>query len=408
MTDSPAEVRNGEAGARRVSWVELYFDLVFVFAVGQAAHTAVADPTWHGVGVMFGLFVTLWWTWIGFVLLYNRHGEDSPGRRLVVLAGTVPCAIAAVEAHDAYTGRTASFALALATTRLLLAFAFAYVSERTPDSRPVALGYLASALLLGVSAAVPAPWRYVLWGVALAQEAGMLLLGGIAGRTHGFLARLVPLRRPPTEATHPGDTTSRPEPVNAEHLAERFGLFVIILLGEIVISVGGSAIGAGHRGVHYWIGLCGGLVMAAALWWVYFTSAAGIDENVLLRSGGNPATAYALYAGGHLIPASALLAVAAGFSLGIGDDPPRASGWLIAAGLTGFVFGTRAVAIRATTLRAWAGRLVVAAGTVCLALLQPLITTTGVLVLATACAVVAALYVSSRDSAGPGGRGRTG
>jgi Bacterial low temperature requirement A protein (LtrA) len=51
---------------KRVSWVELYLDLVFVLAVGQS------------VCIALGLFVTLWWTWVGFTVLYNRHGDDEP------------------------------------------------------------------------------------------------------------------------------------------------------------------------------------------------------------------------------------------------------------------------------------------------------------------------------------------
>ena len=84
---------DGEAEGKRVSWVELYFDLIFVFAVGQAAHVIVVDPDWSGIGTALGLFVTLWWSWIGFVVLYNRHGEDRASRRLFLLAGSVPCAV---------------------------------------------------------------------------------------------------------------------------------------------------------------------------------------------------------------------------------------------------------------------------------------------------------------------------
>src|SRR5215468_10935206 len=107
---------------KRVSWVELYFDLIFVFAIGQSAHVIVAEPRWHGVWTAVGLFVSLWWTWIGFVVLYNRHGAESAPHRLVVLAGTIPCAVAAIELHGAATdGHLAGFAWALAGTRAILA-----------------------------------------------------------------------------------------------------------------------------------------------------------------------------------------------------------------------------------------------------------------------------------------------
>jgi low temperature requirement protein LtrA len=110
-----------ETVGKRVSWVELYFDLIFVFAVGQTTHIMEVDPRWSGFGRALGLFVPLWWAWVGFVVLYNRHGEDRAAQRLFVLAGTLPCAVAAVETHAAADGHGTVFVLALAGVRLVLA-----------------------------------------------------------------------------------------------------------------------------------------------------------------------------------------------------------------------------------------------------------------------------------------------
>src|SRR5262249_46781533 len=99
---------------KRVSFVELYFDLIFVFAARQTAHVMIEHPDWRGVAPSLGLFVPVWWTWIGFVMLYNLRGEDRTTHRLLVLAGTLPCAVAAVELHGSTGGNTAGFALALA------------------------------------------------------------------------------------------------------------------------------------------------------------------------------------------------------------------------------------------------------------------------------------------------------
>ena len=62
---------------KRVSWVELYLDLVFVLAVAQLAHLIVAEPEMRSVWIALGLFFTLWWTWVGFAVLYNRQSADS-------------------------------------------------------------------------------------------------------------------------------------------------------------------------------------------------------------------------------------------------------------------------------------------------------------------------------------------
>src|SRR5262249_50962157 len=127
-----------EAAAKRVSWVELYFDLIFVFAVGQLSHLMVTDPRWAGLGIALGLFMPLWWTWVGFAVLYNRHGQDKTSQRLLVLAGTLPCAVAAIETHAAAGGRGLAFTFALAGARLLLAVAFAFTAGQ---DRRVAIGY---------------------------------------------------------------------------------------------------------------------------------------------------------------------------------------------------------------------------------------------------------------------------
>jgi len=65
-----------EAG-KRVSWVELYLDLIFVLAVGQLSHLIVGEPEMSSVWIALGLFFTLWWTWVGFAVLYNRYGVDA-------------------------------------------------------------------------------------------------------------------------------------------------------------------------------------------------------------------------------------------------------------------------------------------------------------------------------------------
>jgi low temperature requirement protein LtrA len=93
----------GEDG-KRVSWVELYLDLVFVLAVGQLAHLIVAQPEMRSVWIALGLFFTLWWTWVGFAVIYNRLGDDVPAQRLLFLAASVPIGVAAVAIEPTSTG----------------------------------------------------------------------------------------------------------------------------------------------------------------------------------------------------------------------------------------------------------------------------------------------------------------
>ncbi len=341
-----------EPTGKRVSWVELYFDLIFVFAVGQMTHIMTTEPRWSGFGVALGLFTPLWGTWVGFVILYNRHGEDRTAQRLLVLAGTLPCAVAAIEAHAAAGGHGMAFAFALAGARLVLA---AGLSVTTGPARRVAIGYAFSTAGFVVSAFVPSPWRYVLWAFLLIQEAGLLLLrygerdsGGRArergGEHEGQRER--PARPSRTESVlamfkPPADPASR---VDAAHLSERFGLMMMILLGEVVVAVAGSAAGVPVHGWQYWLGLLAGLVFVAALWWIYFTAAA----------------------------------------------------WFITGGLAAYLLATRAVATDPSVRFGELARMAVVAVTVGLAFLEPLITATGVLLVITAWAAAIAAYVTWR------------
>lgn len=226
---------------KRVSWVELYFDLIFVFAVSQAARAIAERPTWQGVGIAFGVFLALWWTWIGFVVLYNRSGEDRPTRRLFVLAGTLPCAVSAVQLQNAPEGDLTGFALSLAAARVILAVAYPFCAPGSAKARRASVGYGLSTVLFVVAALVGAPWRSIIVAVALLQEAGFLLLGS-SRRRHFDRRRRERTRRSGADALReamnpPEDLDQR---LDAPHLAERFGLFMIILLGEIVVSVGQS------------------------------------------------------------------------------------------------------------------------------------------------------------------------
>ena len=83
------------------------------------------------------------------------------------------------------------------------------------------------------------------------------------------------------------------------------------------------------------------MVLAAALWWVYFDSAAAINLKVLELSGGSPTMARAIFAVGHMLPAFALLIIAAGVGLLLEDDPPQIAYWLACVGIGIYLTGTR-------------------------------------------------------------------
>jgi low temperature requirement protein LtrA len=368
-----------EAG-KRVSWVELYLDLVFVLAVSQLAHLMVAEPEWHSVWIALGLFVTLWWTWIGFAVLYNRLGADVPRERLLFLAGSVPAGVAAVAIEPASAGHSAVFALSLAATRLVLAAAHVITGPgQEALRRRIVQALLGSAALFTASIWVPEPWRYVLWAIAIGNESGALL--------HEDKEAVRRMRRErDMHALAPSDPG---EALDPHHFAERFGLFIIILLGEVVVSAGQTAIDGHVATVGGWAALVAAMVFAASLWWLYFDAAVDINLRVLEMSGGSPTMARVIFATGHMLPAFALLLVAAGIGLLLEPDAPRIAYVLTSAGLGLYMLGTR-VFLAAGTRIGGAARALLLVATFALAGLHGVLSQHAYLWLLTAWAVACA------------------
>jgi low temperature requirement protein LtrA len=333
VMESTAE--DGEQSGKRVSWVELYLDLVFVLANSELASLIIRTPRLHMVWVTLGLFVALWWTWVGFTILYNRHGADDSAQRVLYLAGSVPVGAAAVALGPASRGHVAAFAVSLAATRVVLAVG--HVRDDDPES-PVgddlrwrsALAFALSAVLFIISIWLPRPFVYLLWTAAYLHESSVMFAGG------DWLRRWT--RRRSVSAA-----SSAPDPgaaLDAHHFAERFGLFIIILLGEIVLQAGEAAADQQSPSAHTWIGLVSAMTLAAMYWWSYFTAAAEIDLKVLRLSGGSPTVARAIFAAGHMIPAFGLLMSAAGVGLLLREHPDPFAFWLACIGMGLYLAGT--------------------------------------------------------------------
>jgi len=340
---------------KRVSWVELYLDLVFVLAVAQLAHLIVAEPEMQSVWKALGLFFTLWWTWIGFAVLYNRQSADGTVPRLLFLLGSIPAGVAAVAIEPAAVGDSTVFALSLAATRLVLAAAHAANTRLTDILRlRITRSCLTSAALFAVSCVVPEPFRYLLWLMAIGIESGALLAedreaARRARRHHDFSAL--------TTAEDPA------ERLDAHHFAERFGLFLIILIGEVVVEAGQASVDGHVASFGGWAALVAAMIVAGGLWWLYFDAAVEINLRVLELSGGSPTMARAIFAVGHQLPAFALLITAAGIGLLLEEDPPAIAAKLAAFGIALYLVGTGASSRGLRSRRVIAARILVLVAT---------------------------------------------
>ncbi|MCI9889700.1 low temperature requirement protein A [Micrococcales bacterium 31B] len=334
--DHPHEANqpHESGGAKPVPWVELYFDLVIVFSIGKLAANIGHHPTSAFMALGLLMFLLLWWSWIGFTLLYNRWGDAS--RRFDVIAllvATAPMALIGIGFDAAFESHFAMIGAGLAGTRLLLAIlnfrAFSrvrnlWVHRISSTYAITAALFIAAAFThhVGIFAAVCA--------VALGLESGSLLAryrsADDAARHHGApRSRREPSRRAQErrkralDEMHQRGLTADLLTINPEHLAERFHLFLIIVLGEIIIaSATGAALHVDH--VPSFIAIfVSGLTIAASLGWLYFQRHAHHNEHLVSSASGAADVARNLYASGLLLPVFGLVLVSAGLEASTGE-----------------------------------------------------------------------------------------
>jgi low temperature requirement protein LtrA len=240
---------------RRVSFLELFFDLVFVVIVAQLAHSLARDVSWAGVGWFLFLFSAIWSSWGNGTLYYDLHGTNDLSVRVFTFAQMLTVAMMGVFIGDIPGGGDVGFAIAYGVNVALLAAIWFRVGYHDPTHRrasnPYSAAYLLTAILFVASVFVDPSARYWLWAAGLLAE--------IAGQVIAFI------RWSPPES-QPGRALIAMTPA----MVERLGLFVIIVLGEVIVdAISGVADSVPVHADGIVIGLLGVLV-AIGLWWMYF------------------------------------------------------------------------------------------------------------------------------------------
>ena len=249
---SPPPLRTADGhhrDERHASWLELFFDLVFAGAVGQLAGALQDHPALGTLARFVLLFIPVWWLWVQFAFYADRHESEEAVHRVAFLTAILLCVGLAASAPRALAGDTTGFVIAFASLRGLQLLLYARARYTLPATRALYGRYLVffgagGALWLG-SLAVPGQARFGVWAAALACDAV------------GALAMLDPSRR---------------LPVNPTHLADRFQLFVLIVLGESVARLI-SAATERPWSVPLAVILAAALLTLAGLWWAWLTAA---------------------------------------------------------------------------------------------------------------------------------------
>lgn len=237
--------------ARRVTWLELFYDLVYVATLIQLGDTLSEDVSVPGFLRFAVLFVHIWWAWSGVTFYMNRFVVDDIWHRLMVFLQIVAIAALGISVGGAFGELAAQFAIAYASIRAILIVLYLRTWRSAPETRPLTVrfmvGWSIGTVLWLISVFMPMPWAGVMWLVALAIEFGNDLL-------------------PQTRAV------SSLLPADPHHMRERYGIFVIVVLGESFIKSISAAAGTPINGAIIYYSLLG-IFAVVALWWLYFDTA---------------------------------------------------------------------------------------------------------------------------------------
>ncbi|HSL11130.1 MAG TPA: low temperature requirement protein A [Actinomycetota bacterium] len=285
----PATMRDFDAEDRRVTWLELFFDLIFVAAVASLADGLAHHPTLEGLWHFVALFVPVWWAWMAFTWFATAWDNDDVFHRVAMLIGMLLGIVLAAGIPRVLEGNDRLFVTAYAAMMLLLVAMFARVVPHAGEARGLAVTYLVTDLLGAAiwlaSLLVGQPGRYWVWVVAML----VLLTGPI------FAVR-----------AYSG------QPYDERHIPERYGLFTIIVLGEGVLAVSATLADVNLNVRAIVTGVLG-FGLAAAIWWTYFETmtAAALSRERL--------GAAFLWGYGQFFAFSGIAAAAVGVELAIVD-----------------------------------------------------------------------------------------
>ncbi len=235
---------------RRVSWLELFFDLFFVVTIARLAHQLSQASSIGAIGEFIVLFFPLWWVWIGFTYYAERFESSGVEIRLFTFALMIPVIGLAVFAHNGLQESFRGYVLSYAAARMIITALWLRATVHVKQFRPTGvryiIGFSASIFLVFLSAFSAQPVNYILFGSALIID---------------FLTPLTTLKQ---QANLPRFSSSK--------MPERNGLFVIIVLGEMIVGVvNGLAELHGFGAPQVVKGLLG-ISLGLGIWWVYFDS----------------------------------------------------------------------------------------------------------------------------------------
>jgi low temperature requirement protein LtrA len=245
---------------QRVTPLELFFDLVVVFAITQVTQLMSDDLTWQGVGHGLLVLGAIWWAWTGYAWLTNALEPEEGLVRAGMFGAMAAMLVLALAVPGAFGANGVLFGVAYLLVRLLNLVLYGIAGKRDPDLLKAVVRFAPTAtigpVIILAAGSADGGWQVALWVIALA----VLYSGALIGRGQGWR-------------------------VSPAHFAERYGLIVIIALGESIVAIGVGAIGISLTADIVSAAVLG-IVVIAALWWAYFDVMAVLAQRQLAETSG--------------------------------------------------------------------------------------------------------------------------
>ncbi|MXX50156.1 MAG: low temperature requirement protein A [Chloroflexi bacterium] len=252
----PRNIRE-RSGHRQVTFLELFYDLVYVVLIAQLTHALAHHIDLQHILNFAFLFVITWWAWVNGTAYHDLHGNNDIRTRVFTFLQMAFVAAMAVFAHDALGETSAGFAIAYAGFQLILTFLWWRTGVHDPEHRPLSgpysLAFLITTLCFFGSAFVEPPDRFNIW-IAATLLSVVLPLVLFRIRRHS----------PVVQAQIESSALASPS------MVERFGLFTIIVLGEVIVGVVQGV--AGYHELDWQVvGISAlGMMIGFGTWWLYF------------------------------------------------------------------------------------------------------------------------------------------
>ncbi len=240
--------------SRKISWLELFYDLVYVAAIGQLTYQIAAHPTWNTLSYAFLLFCLLFWSWVNGSQYYDLHGNDSIRTRLLTFWQMLAVAAVAITIPAAFAGHHQSFAIAFGLIQLIVTYLWWSVGLYDPSHRVFnkfyTINYLLSFALLVISYFTDYNTSVWLWVPALLLNLSAPIIDS------NKIVNVIKQRGQVFTAS--------------ETIVELLGQFTIIVLAESILGTVAGFAQAKEKHPVEWVVFLIAILIAFLLWSLYF------------------------------------------------------------------------------------------------------------------------------------------